>query len=273
MSLFKSSILHDASALSAELRAAIEEAYIVFAGHFIGIPLGVCKCNVCCNDAHERLLVTTPLRQLSSVVLSEYTNSAHGYDEYADGHALRYYLPRYFELIALNDPPHYGDLPHCLVRLGDANYRQHWSAKETDIIDRLFDALLRDKHNDVSVILWPVGYRLAYPITELIEMFVLGGGDIDRLLNTWEQASGPGPSVHIAAMASELHSRGGHMVFQSRVLGDYADACLAVGQFICRREQVDRLERAFFLLSDRPELQTIVSDGQGLLESMSSGHI
>ena len=273
MSLFKSSILHDASALSADLRARIEEAYIVFAGHSVGIPLGVCKCNCCCDDAQERLLVTTPLRQMSSALLSEYTNSAHGYDEYADGHAMRYFLPRYFELIALNDPPHYGDLPHCLARLGEADYRQRWSAQEIDIINRVFDELLREKLNDIRLILWPAGNRLAYPIEELLEMFVLGGGDIDRLLITWDKAPGPGPSLHIAAMASELHSRDGQMAFQSHVLGDYTDARLAIGRFICRRDHVDRLERAFFLLDDRPELQSIVSEGQGLLESMSSGHI
>lgn len=273
MSLLKRMILHDGSALSPELRVSIENAYDVFGGHSVGIPLGVCKCNVCCSDEYERLLVKTPLRQMSSAILSEYTNSAHGYDEYADGHALRYFLPRYFELIALNDPPHYGDLAHCLARLGNADYRQHWSAHESDLIDRLFDALLRDKLNEISVTLWPVGYRLAYPIAELIEMLILGGGDVDRLLNTWQHAPGRGASVHTAAMASELESSDGQMTFHSSVLGEHAEACLAVGRFICRRAQVDRLEQAFFLFDDRPEFQSIISDGQALLESMSSGHV
>ena len=225
MPLLKQTILHDNRTLSPELRALIEEAYDVFAAHSVGLPLGVCKCNCCCDDEHERLLVKTPLRQLSSAILSEYTNSAHGYDEHADGHALRYFLPRYLELIALNDPPHHGDLPHCLARLGTANYRQNWAPKERDLLDRSFEALLIEKLADLTVVEWPVGFRLSYPIEELIEMMVLAGANIERLLQAWTIAPNPGAGAHLAAFVSELHMSDGQMSLHSHYLTDHRDAC------------------------------------------------
>jgi hypothetical protein len=268
MSLPKQCLLHDASTLSENLRALIEESYVVFAGHSVGIPLGVCKCNVCCSDESERLLVRTPLRAMTSAVLSEYTNSAHGYDERSDGHALRYFLPRYLELIALNDPPHYGDLPHCLVRLGSAAYRQNWHQDEISIINRIFDALLIEKLADVSVLEWPIGFALRYPIDDLLEMLVLGGADLDRIFAAWNRAPDPGGAVHLASLAKELTSKNGEMVYFSHVLGDHGDACRAIGTFICRREQVERLEHAFFILEDRPDLQRILSDAQSFIASV-----
>lgn len=268
MVLFEKGILCDVSLLSADLRALIEQGYRLFAGHPLSIPLGVCKCNVCCSDEDERSLATTPLRQVSSRLLSEYTNSAHGYDERSDGHVLRHFLPRYFELIALNDPPHYGDLAHCLVRLGTADYRRNWSTIEADFIDRVFDALLREKLADLRLTHWPVGFALTYPIDELITMAILGGGNVDRLLKVWEHAPDPGASAHIASLASELTSRNGAMVLHSFYLDKHPEVCLAVGQFVCNRVQAERLERVFHMLDGQPRLQKIVSDGQALIESL-----
>ncbi len=268
MSLLKQSILPDIATLSPALRAVIEEAYVVFAGDSVGIPLGVCKCNCCCSDESERLLVKTPVRQIPSALLSEYTNSAHGFSEASDGHALRYFLPRYLELIALNDPPHYGDLQNCLRRLGTAQYRRHWQPAETGLLDRFFDALLCDKLTDLSMALWPVGYRLAYPIDDLLEMIVLAGGDIDRVMRAWQSAPDPGASVHIASLARDLTSSGGEMILHSHFLTDHRDVCRAVGRFVCSTETVARLERVFFMLEARPELLAIVSDGHSLIASL-----
>ena len=131
-----------------------------------------------------------------------------------------------------------------------------------------FDALLIEKLADLTVVEWPVGFRLSYPIEELIEMMVLAGGDADRLLRAWATAQNPGAGVHLAALASQLHMSDGEMILHSSCLKEYGDACRAVGRFVCRRETIERLEQTFFMLGDRPQLQQIVSDGQGLLESM-----
>jgi hypothetical protein len=267
VSSYKPTIINDINALSPSLHAVIDEAYSLFGHRSIGIPFGVCKCNVCCSDENEQLLAKTNLRNISSALLSEYTNSAHGYDEFSDGHTLRYFLPRYLELIALNDPPHYGDLSHCLGRLGKANYRSNWPAAETELLDRYFDALLTDKLNDVTVVEWPVGFRLRYPIDDLMEMMVLAGGDVDRLLRAWQNAAQPGQALHTASLALKLTSKDGEMLLSSQFLTDHKDACLAIGRFICQPEQMAALEQAFFMLEDRPESQQIISDGQSLIGS------
>ncbi len=270
MSLLKQSLISELTGLSPSLRSIIEEVYVEFARYKVGIPLGVCKCNVCCSDEHETLLARTPLREISSQLLSEYTNSAHGYSEAADGHVLRYFLPRYFELIALNDPPDNGDLWQCLARLGTADYRRKWPACEADVIDRYFDALLIEKLGDVALVEWPVGKRLLFPINDLVEMMILGGGDIDRILAAWQRGPEPGASVHLAALASELTYSGGGMVLSSVFLsGKHDAACLLIGQFVCRPETLARLEKSFFDLADCPDLQKIVSDGHAHIESLA----
>lgn len=267
--LLKNKRLSDDTQLSMQLREAIARAYEVFADQRIGFPLGVCHCNCCCTEANERALVDTPLRELSSDLLSEYTNSAHGYDEYADGHALRHFLPRYFELIARNDPPHYGDLSHCLVRLGSANYRRSWSAREIDAIDRYFDALLEDKLGDITLTEWPAGWRLSYPISELIEMVVLAGADVARLLATWTAAPDPGAALHAAALLSEdLTVHEGEPALHSAVLNDNASARCEIGAFLVSKQMSARLERCFFALDGAPRLQAILSDSQSYVDGL-----
>lgn len=272
--LFKESRISDASALSPELRAIIAEAYDVFAKYVLDRPIGVCHCNVCCSDEHARLLERTPLRQMSSNVLSEYTNSAHGYDETSDGDTLRYFLPRYFELIALNDPPHYGDLCHCLARLGAANYRLNWMPHEADTIDRYFDVLLVDKLTDLALAEWPVGKRLLYPIDELVEMIVGAGGDVDRILLAWQRGSEPGATLHITTLAYNMTWSGSGIVYESAILaGEHDDARRRIGQFVCHPQTLARLEQAVFDLSDRPDLQKIASDGHTFIESLSPSQL
>ena len=91
--------------MSPELSAAIEDAYRVFARYRIGGDLVVCHCNCCMAEEAERELVATPLRNVPSPRSPKYTNSAHGYDEGRIADELRYFLPRYLELIAAGDRP------------------------------------------------------------------------------------------------------------------------------------------------------------------------
>jgi hypothetical protein len=85
---------------------AVARSYDVFGKYAPGDKLVACYCNVCMAPETEALLRTTPLREISSKLLAEYTNSAHGYEQGQIANDLRYLLPRYFELLALNDPPH-----------------------------------------------------------------------------------------------------------------------------------------------------------------------
>lgn len=104
-------------------------------------------------------------------------------------------------------------------------------------------------------------------IEELIEMMVLGGANLDCVMETWRGAPDPGASVHLASLAKELTSKSGQLVYFRHVLAEHAVVCRAIGQFVHRREQVQCLEITFFMLDDRPELQTMISDAQGFIES------
>lgn len=267
MVLLKHKKLTDEAALQAPLRAAIERAYATFAISRVDFTLGVCHCNCCCTEANERALIDTPLREVSSDLLSEYTNSAHGYDEPADGHVLRYFLPRYFELIALNDPPHYGDLWHCLSRLGQANYRRNWSQAEIEAIDVYFDALLSDKLADVGLDQWPVGRRLSYPITDLLEMMLRAGADVERLVSAWSSSQDPGASVHAADLVVYVVPHEGLPTLDrgpehGRDTPWSLEVRRALGTFLASPQMVTRMERAFFALDGPRALHAILSDGQ-----------
>jgi hypothetical protein len=120
-----------------ELRTTIEEAYIIFAGYTIGSTLSVCYCNVCMSKKIERQLVRTPLREIPASLLAEYTNSAHTWDDQQIAREMRYFLPRYLELIALNDPPDHWGLDICLRRLNYAQWRSKWPLEQTALLDRI----------------------------------------------------------------------------------------------------------------------------------------
>ena len=128
--------------MTPELQATIDDAYRVFGLYTIGTPLVVCHCPCCMTDKTEHELVSMPLRQIPATLLAEYTNSAHAWDDEQVAREMRYFLPRYFELIAADDPPDYLGLDVCLRRLDYAHWRDKWPAAEVAVIDRFFDDML-----------------------------------------------------------------------------------------------------------------------------------
>ena len=130
-------------ALTGELEAAITHAYAVFEPYGERFTAQVCLCPSCFAEADRDRLLKLPLRQIDGGLLDQYSWSAHGHDD--DGPCsddLRYLLPRYFELFALNDAALH-NTPECnLTQLGQTAYRADWPAGEVAAIDRYFDALL-----------------------------------------------------------------------------------------------------------------------------------
>ena len=124
------------------------------------------------------------------------------YDDDRVARELRYFLPRYFELIAAHDYPDRGGLDICLRRLGDADYRKKWPRAEVESIDRFFDAFLNDSLTRLD--LEPVGYRLAFDIKDVVTLVVTAGGDIDRLLHAWAGAEDPAAAIHMAALREDV---------------------------------------------------------------------
>jgi len=113
--------------MTPDLKAAIDDATRVFARYTITWPLTVCHCDCCMTDETERALIATPLKEIPAELLAEYTNSAHAWDDDTVAREMRYFLPRYMELIAHNDPPdHLGSTSACAgspTRTGARNGR------------------------------------------------------------------------------------------------------------------------------------------------------
>ena len=53
----------------------IEEAYRLFAPYNISLPLTVCDCGNCITEKEQKLLITTPLRELSRDLIETYISA------------------------------------------------------------------------------------------------------------------------------------------------------------------------------------------------------
>lgn len=242
-----------------ELRSLIEEAYDVFGGYRARHSLSVCHCNSCMSEEHERLLLKTPLREIPAKLLAEYTGSAHGWDDGPVAREMRYFLPRYFELLALDDPPDTCGIDICLRRLGEAQWRAKWPDPECRIIDRFFDEFLLSSLERVDLVLWPVGWRLAFDLADVLTLVVTAHGDLDRVLAIWDAVTEPRAAVHMAALRGRVLRESARTYFRSPYLDDHRGAADAIGEFLSRPEVPLRIEAAFFQVDD-PRLQQLLSD-------------
>ena len=245
--------------MTPELQAIIEEAYRLFADYTIGSTLCVCNCNVCMSKEDERELVRTPLRGIPANLLAEYTNSAHTWDDDQIAREMRYFLPRYFELIALNDPPDSMGLDICLRRLQYAQWRSKWPTEQVDLLDRYFDELTRSSLLRLDIINWKEGADLAFDIADLMTMIVTAHGDIDRVLAVWDSAEDPPAAIHMAKLRRRVLQEMKRTYFHSAYLDEFPVAADKIGSFLVRPEVDRRIEAAFFAVND-PRLQKILSD-------------
>lgn len=243
--------------LTAELRRVVEEAYAAFALYTIGSALVVCRCPVCMTPEAERALVCTPLREIPSPLLAEYTNSAHPWDNQV-ARELRHFLPRYFELISANDAPCSMGTEICLRRLRDANWLVSWPPAEVDLIGRYFDALVRGALERLPVRRWDTGADLAMDFGDILTMIVTAGGDLDRALAVWDAGPEIGAAAHMAQVRTDVYYTSGRDTYRNAHLDDHPEAADKIAAFVTRPEVAERIEAAFFLTDD-PDLQTILS--------------
>lgn len=243
------------------LRAAVEALYDVFGHYRRTRPLNVCRCPVCVTPEAEEALSTTPLRQISGALMGQYTASAHGYDEAADGDTFRHFLPRYCDLIARRDNPDaFGEVHFCLSRLGTAAYRTSWPKSEAEAIDRFFDAILRDVLADRRTERYPASVAPRTHAASYLIMIERAGGDIARALTVLDQAADPAAAMHIAAMAQSVtHDAGGYF-FKTALIEADNPLARALGAWIIRPEVLVRLQAAFFAATDA-DMQAILSLG------------
>lgn len=242
-----------------ELRDIVDEAYEVFGGYRTRHSLTVCHCNCCMTVENERLLLKTPLRDIPADLLAEYTNSAHDWNDGPVAREMRYFLPRYFELIALDDPPDTGGIDICLRRLRYGDWRAKWPERECAIIDRFFDELMRASLERLELVEWPVGWRLEFDLADLLTLVVTAHGDLERVLAVWDAAPDPAAAIHMAALRERIIRESSRTYFHSAYLEDYRDAANRIGAFLAGADKTARIEEAFFLIDD-PRLQQLLSD-------------
>jgi hypothetical protein len=243
------------------LRRLIEAAYSVFAPYQPrGRLVDVCLCNVCCTEAAQLALSSPPLRAMSSALISEYTNSAHAFDPAVHADDLRWLLPRYMELIALDDPPHYGDFCSCLRHLGAAEYRSRWPQAEVQLIDDWLDELLLDKldrHRNVDHT--DSGTRLDFPIADLLEMMVLAGAQMPRVLGAFDRGTDPAVGLFVATLVQNLHDDHGLFAGDNVYMTDAQRLEIPrIAQWCRAPRQVERIRAAIGIVDD-PGLKAVLS--------------
>lgn len=244
--------------MTPELRAVIEDAYRIFGDYTVRHSLTVCHCISCMTVESAQRLLRTPLRDIPADLLAGYTGSAHSWDDGPVAREFRYFLPRYFELIALNQPPDWG-MDVCLRRLGDAPWRETWPKPEEYIIDRFFDELLVASLQRLELAQWPRRWWLDFDIADVLTIVVSAGGNIDRVLAKWDAAGDPPAAIHMAALRDDVLQQTGRTYFHSAHLEDHEEAADKIGAFLMRPEVVARIENAFFRVED-PRLQKILSE-------------
>lgn len=249
--------------LTPELEAVVEEAYALFAPYTIGSALYVCHCNVCMAQETMRELVSTPLREVPSRLLAEYTNSAHDWNDGQVAREMRHFLPRYFDLLARNDPPDNLGVDICLRRLGAAHWRTKWPHPEVDLIDRFFDAMVRGAMERLDVIPWEREPEPKADMTDILTLAVTAGADLTRTLRVWDAGPLVGAAVHFAILRQRLsYSKGGRDILRSAYLEDHPDQAAEIAAFLLRPSVPQRIEEAFFA-TDNPHLQKILSNAAG----------
>ena len=189
-------------ALSSKAARAVEDAYVVFATYSPGAQLATCRCPECMDDETEQRLLTTPPRDIDWELLSEYTWSANGTnDPKYNADELRYFLPRYFELIAAGEHPCFGNPEPALRQLGRIAFRTSWPTNEIKAIDDFFSALLA--HNLSQPIAWyetRTGETIASSdVLADLCLMAIGGCDLTQLLALWERDLRIEASAHLAA--------------------------------------------------------------------------
>jgi hypothetical protein len=194
--------------MTPELERAIVNTRTAFARYKLDGRIIVCTCPSCVGPAQERALVTTPSDQISPELLAEYTHSAHGWDErVADD--FRYFLPRYFELIAIGQTPSHFGPELGLARLANVAYREQWPQAEADAIDEFFLALFQAQILAPATFIEDASGQSAFDREEA-EAVLCGvaqaGGAVTPLLALWDATRTRDADLRLARMIVSSNS-------------------------------------------------------------------
>jgi hypothetical protein len=254
--------------MTPEVAEAVENAYRVFARYDLRGGVSVCRCNVCVAPECERKLNTIPLRQISSGLLAEYTSSAHGFDGKTEND-LRYYLPRYFELIAAGDPPTTLDEQICLQRLQEADYPRNWGPQESGAVDRFLVELLRERLATpfaIDAMGWSgFGEDKAEAV---LCMAAYAGAEMSPLLKAWSADDTRSASLHLANMIATADWRRRHLRDSWWLGREHTEAAMRqVFQWLSQLSTWERLEAALFAEKDEGAA-ALLSQAQSIVANL-----
>jgi hypothetical protein len=250
-----------------DIDAVIDNAYRVFGRYKLGGRIIVCRCPSCVAPQVERALIKTPLHELPAETLAEYTGSAHDWDGKVE-EDLKYFLPRYFELIALGEVPSTVGLDLCLRRLSHADYRATWPEAEVKAVDDVFLALLR-----LALEVPPQDDRDEFPtwnpdpVEDLLCMVAFARGDVGMMLAAWERERTREADLHLANMIGNarwplLRNTSWYELREPRVTAE-AERVVA---WLLHEDRAACLEQACLAEKD-PKMAELLSFAEGLVWS------
>lgn len=246
--------------MSDRLEQSVTQSYAVFAKYRLSGTIEYCDCNVCMTTEDAAKLSSLPLDEISSTLLGEYTNSAHGYDAEIIEPQFKHFLPRYLDLIAQCDPPSPIGLETCLSRLGHAGYRNAWPTDEIAAIDEFFDAFMEASLNQLLLLKWPVGLRLEFDIDDVLCMVVSAGGNLERVLDVFDHGADPEAAVHMASLRSNIQYVKDGQRYSNPFLEDRPDAAKRIAEWLGRETVTERILAAADLLDD-PDYDDVLALG------------
>jgi hypothetical protein len=190
--------------ITAAMHTIIVDAYTVFGAYRPGIRLNVCHCGSCMSEVIEAELRTKPLREIDSLTLAEYTNSAHIMNEQSL-YEVRYFLPRYLELIADDDYPDVNYPSECLRRLNDTKWSTDWPPQEAFVLHRFFAEFLFDRAQELRIQVDPDGSLAmdTYLFGDSFELAVTAGVSVTKALSVFEQVPELQRSLILASLRTE----------------------------------------------------------------------
>ena len=197
--------------MTPDVERAIANARKAFARYKLGGRITVCKCPSCVSPEQELELIKTPLDEISSELLAEYTHSAHSWDERV-AEDFRYLLPRYFDLIAIGQTPSQFGAEMALDRLANVAYRAEWPQAEAEAIDEFFLALFQAQLLAPATFIEDASGQSAFEREEA-EAILCGvaqaGGDVAPLLALWDATCTDAADLRLARMI--VSSNGGRL--------------------------------------------------------------
>jgi len=175
------------------LNDVVNEAYKVFAGNKPGEYLDACT-HCCMKQADADALKAMSLRQISSALLKEYQDAAKPVKLVQE--ELRYFAPRYLELIKDFDYPSY----EPLLSLNRFGYFEptDWTAEESRLFNE-FSALFFRQYLHAN------HHKTFTTAIEILLMFYKAKFDLQPVLDEWEQCTSVEGLLHFNYLMDSIH--------------------------------------------------------------------